>query len=935
MSSGEEDYNDDGPLSISRVGEDAGAKKRRIQRACDVCRRKKIRCDGAQMPKNRCSNCVAYNFNCTYVEAAKKRGPPKGYVESLENRLEKMEKLLTRLCPNEDFSDELGGRIDREAYSSERGGRALSVMNKSSSPPRSLMSINKSAAQFDPAAAEDLVSSEEERGPIQLPDEIKQLARTGFDGRFHGKSSGLMLIQAARDLKREYAGESGPDNTPIIPRTRRPEFWQPNPWEWLLLQDPDWLQRLEFPPPDLMRILIDAYFRYVNIFFPVFHRPTFENQVRDKLHHREMDFASALLFTCALGARYVTDRRTQLEEYDIRSSGWKYFEQVMRLRKSILAPATLHDLQSIALMAAFLQTTSAPHSGWTAAGIGLRLAQDVGAHRKKPCTPENRLEDQLWKRAFWCLVCVDRGASSSLGRPAALQDEDFDIDFPLEVDDEYWTHPDPERAFKQPDNQPSLIAFFNCYLRLMQISSFVMRTIYTLNKSKVLLGFVGPQWEQHIVAELDSALNNWIDSVPDHLKWDPHRENELYFDQSAILYATYYHVQILVHRPFIPSPRKPSPLSFPSLAICTNAARSCSHVIDYHRKRAPFVLPATIFGAFTSGIVLLISVWGARKTGGLMDPSVQMQDVHRCLKVLEHAEDTWHSAGRLADILRELASVGDLPLPEGSPVPSNNKRERGADEPGTSNSRSQMDSPASSMADASSPLTRPIIKPRSLLSRVSSPASHLSPASPLRRVSDPSALSPNNLPMNELDIDDPPAVPEQSTGGESSAPMNGQRWFPSNGANNAPRALNRQGHDTTPTPIAGPSSQIQPQPYTYPGANPMAFSSTPSEGMYPFPGLSSESGMPGPSPSYDALSAAFQLGAQSSYLASQSAPQSFSQAFAEGDAIALWSSAPASFEWDTWSSYLSDMSPFNTMAQNPMGAQGPYHPEGENNNTNR
>jgi hypothetical protein len=23
------------------------------------------------MPKNRCSNCVAYNFECTYVEAAK------------------------------------------------------------------------------------------------------------------------------------------------------------------------------------------------------------------------------------------------------------------------------------------------------------------------------------------------------------------------------------------------------------------------------------------------------------------------------------------------------------------------------------------------------------------------------------------------------------------------------------------------------------------------------------------------------------------------------------------------------------------------------------------------------------------------------------------------------------------------------------------------
>lgn len=148
---------------------------------------------------------------------------------------------------------------------------------------------------------------------------------------------------------------------------------------------------------------------------------------------------------------------------------------------------------------------------------------------------------------------------------------------------------------------------------------------------------MGSEWEQHIVAELDSALNKWIDSIPEHrtfspyhfhirhfasrityiyiylypyprishrptsslitnfsltphctVHWDPSREDPTFFRQSAVLYCTYYHVQILVHRPFIPSPRKPSPLSFPSLAICTNAARSCSHVVEVGlRKNLP------------------------------------------------------------------------------------------------------------------------------------------------------------------------------------------------------------------------------------------------------------------------------------------------------------------------------------------------------------
>ena len=69
------------------------------------------------------------------------------------------------------------------------------------------------------------------------------------------------------------------------------------------------------------------------------------------------------------------------------------------------------------------------------------------------------------------------------------------------------------------------------------------------------------------------------------VRWDPTRENILFLNQSANLYANYYQLQIAVHRPFIPSPRKPSPLSFPSLAICTNAARSSIHVLDVQYKR--------------------------------------------------------------------------------------------------------------------------------------------------------------------------------------------------------------------------------------------------------------------------------------------------------------------------------------------------------------
>lgn len=54
----------------------------------------------------------------------------------------------------------------------------------------------------------------------------------------------------------------------------------------------------------------------------------------------------------------------------------------------------------------------------------------------------------------------------------------FDVDFPLEVDDEYWENPlDPERAFVQPPDKPSTASFFVSYLRLNQILGFILRTI--------------------------------------------------------------------------------------------------------------------------------------------------------------------------------------------------------------------------------------------------------------------------------------------------------------------------------------------------------------------------------------------------------------------------------------------------------------------------
>ncbi|KAG0639487.1 hypothetical protein HOY80DRAFT_886223 [Tuber brumale] len=76
-------------------------KRRRVTRACDECRRKKIKCDGKQP----CTHCTVYSYECTYDQPSnRRRNPAPQYIEALETRLHRMEALLKVLLPDVDVN---------------------------------------------------------------------------------------------------------------------------------------------------------------------------------------------------------------------------------------------------------------------------------------------------------------------------------------------------------------------------------------------------------------------------------------------------------------------------------------------------------------------------------------------------------------------------------------------------------------------------------------------------------------------------------------------------------------------------------------------------------------------------------------------------------------------------------------------------------------
>jgi hypothetical protein len=68
---------------LQRTNEEIQNPKRN---ACNVCRKRKLRCDGGTPA---CGRCTRLKHDCEYSERRRKSGPRRGYVKVLETRLGK------------------------------------------------------------------------------------------------------------------------------------------------------------------------------------------------------------------------------------------------------------------------------------------------------------------------------------------------------------------------------------------------------------------------------------------------------------------------------------------------------------------------------------------------------------------------------------------------------------------------------------------------------------------------------------------------------------------------------------------------------------------------------------------------------------------------------------------------------------------------------
>ncbi|KAK0451180.1 fungal-specific transcription factor domain-containing protein [Desarmillaria tabescens] len=631
--------------------------KRRMTRACDRCRVRKIKCYDIAEQGNGCLNCIVLGAECTYMAPSKRRGPKSvqesavssnlprrkynaSYVADLERRAEQLERTLKERNP--------------DIIIPEGTKRHVLVSSQGSSRPASLMS--------------ELAELDDDFTSLDLGEKMKNLSLehdTALSERCFGPSSALALFMSALSAKKKLTGSL---NTMQLQDYSNLYHWERATAETEIIK-PGYV----FPDSDLITSLIAIYSETIHPILPIMHRPTFMKDVADGLHLRDESFGATLLFVLAVASRYSDDPRVLADPSSRLSAGWKFIEPIPVSKKAILRPPCLYNIQETVLAVIYTLGTSVPEFSWMVVGLGLRYAVEIGLHRKKPRAKGHKLtvDDELKKRSFWALVTLDRLISLYDGRPLMMHEEDFDSELPVECDDEYWDiRSDGEVRFCQPGNKPSKISYFNAQIRLSGIMSVVATNLYSIKKRRDRWGLTGKD-EQRINSDIDSSMNAWMNSIPDHLRWNPDRDNTLFLYQSAVLYNTYHMLQIYTHRPFLcPG----SSLSTPSLVLSTIAARSCSRILQVHMKRIKIIIPHILMGAFMSGAVLAMNIWSGKRVGH--PPKAEdLTGYEQCLATFIHASDSWMVAGRALKMFKCMASFDTASVLDGTSIQASHPQE--------------------------------------------------------------------------------------------------------------------------------------------------------------------------------------------------------------------------------------------------------------------
>ncbi|THW68624.1 hypothetical protein D6D25_01297 [Aureobasidium pullulans] len=524
------------PMKVIKVGSSAQA---RIAQACDRCRSKKIRCDGIRPS---CSQCTSVGFECKTSDKLSRRAFPRGYTESLEERVRSLEAEVRELKELLDEKDEKIDMLSKLHSASAQSGFQNSTRRTSTSP----------------SAASPNTNSED----VFQVQQTLQLDGNGTNAHFAGTSSGNAFYDSFSKRVQELGRPSPavnvqnllPGSTHIAPRDplSDPIVWKAP-------------ARLESDQ------LIGIFFQEWAPLFPILHRPSFLELYQSYMSAPEkiIDNCSHAQLNLVFGIAALSSGSRDSSELQSYESQWQ------AAIDAILTDHSMPTLQCLVLAQLYCMQRGDYDRLLTYKALAVTLSSRLGLHQSQKRFALGASTSEMRKKVFWSLYTVDCFSAVTLGLPKQLKDEDVHCEEPRDADEEYVD----ETGFKAPcPGEYTRVSSALALFRAARILSRVLEEIYPARSSYDL--------SLQQLSALSEELDAWHNALAPHLRLpfvNDKPTTGTVSSRSPLLSLTYHFIRALIHRPAVCASLGPKASS--SLLAVAGSSKHTIQIIELLSER--------------------------------------------------------------------------------------------------------------------------------------------------------------------------------------------------------------------------------------------------------------------------------------------------------------------------------------------------------------
>ncbi|CCC06297.1 hypothetical protein SMACR_00514 [Sordaria macrospora] len=538
----------------------------RTGQACDRCKVRKIRCDASPAG---CSHCASQNIECVVTDRVTGRTERRGYTQQLEaennsllNHIRSLEKVL------EDHGVEVrpweGSSANRNPYPP---GVTLDAMGNPIHDPMSQGEWQQQGSVW---------VRKSRQGPQNTPSRYTRcsLLESRPTESYLGVSLDSEPLSSIKGTTLSVLG-----TTIDITSFDAPDMDEPSPttptgsplynksvmafYQSIVRINPP-MEHCDLPSRNDAFTYAQWYFLTIYPFMPLVHRPSFM-QLLGRIYDEPGFKATVpelvvvhMLFATIYFQYGVRNREKPEEHAQLNNLSNKHYHWSLSKFFELAVSQTVTAVQALAMLASHTRNFPKPGCSFTIANFAMMKAIELNFHRSNRIpNGGTTLENELRKRVWWSILGIIITLNGRLGRPMPITLEEFDIEFPIAINDEY--------LGEDGVLDPSKIGHC-CYQ--IGLAGFRAVPLYMEMYSSIYSVRRDPKKYLDVVFELERAMEKWKSELPDCLRVDKCQHTESVFALYTEAISLEFHLCL----------RHPSVCLEKDKAFCADNTRKCEEI---------------------------------------------------------------------------------------------------------------------------------------------------------------------------------------------------------------------------------------------------------------------------------------------------------------------------------------------------------------------